>query len=146
MTIAETHTEHTTNGVTNGEHINTEPIDISWEEVGPKEEPEKPVESSSWDEVDRRVRGRISEAMTLAENHFASTALGRLDALAAIPAFTRTAAAIASEPTTAIQVGTNYAAGMMRAFLAAGARAVGGKVDGPVAEPRDKRFGDATWT
>jgi polyhydroxyalkanoate synthase len=148
MTIAETDTEPTTtiNGVTNGEHINTEPIDISWEEVGPKEEPEKPVESSSWEEVDRRVRGRISDAMTLAENHFASTALGRLDALAAIPAFTRTAAAIASEPTTAIQVGTNYAAGMMRAFLAAGARAVGGKVDGPVAETRDKRFADATWT
>ena len=67
MTIAETDTEPTTtiNGVTNGEHINTEPIDISWEEVGPKEEPEKPVESSSWEEVDRRVRGRISDAMTL---------------------------------------------------------------------------------
>ena len=147
MTIAETDTEVTsTNGHANGAHINTEPIDISWEEVGPKEEPEKPVESSSWEEVDRRVRGRISDAMTLAENHFASTALGRLDALAAIPAFTRTAAAIASEPTAAIQVGTNYAAGMMRAFLAAGARAVGGKVDGPVAEARDKRFADATWT
>ena len=41
MTIAETDTEPTTsNGVTNGEHINTEPIDISWEEVGPEEEPE----------------------------------------------------------------------------------------------------------
>ena len=91
MTIAETDTELTSsNGHTNGAHINTEPIDISWEEVGPKEEPEKPVESSSWEEVDRRVRGRISDAMTLAENHFASTALGRLDALAAIPAFTRT--------------------------------------------------------
>ena len=85
--------------------------------------------------------------MTLAENHFASTALGRLDALAAIPAFTRTAAGhrLRADRRRS-QVGTNYAAGMMRAFLAAGARAAGGKVDGPVAEAKDKRFADATWT
>ena len=37
MTIAETDTELTSsNGHTNGAHINTEPIDISWEEVGPR--------------------------------------------------------------------------------------------------------------
>lgn len=124
----------------------TNPIDITWEEVVPKDEPVTPVDISTWEELDRRVRGRISEAVTMAENHFASTALGRLDALAAIPAFTRTAAALASEPTLALQVGTKFAAGMMRAFAAAGARAVGGRVDGPVTEGKDKRFADPTWS
>ena len=123
----------------------TDPIDLTWEEVGPRAEPERPVEST-WDEVDRRVRARIAEALTTAENHFAGTALGRLDALSAIPAFTRTAAALASEPNRALQVGTAYATGIMRAFMAAGARAVGGRVAGPVDEPKDKRFADPSWS
>src|SRR6478752_1253266 len=122
------------------------PIDITWEEVGPREEPEPRPELTSWEELDRRVRGRISEALTLAENHLASSSLGRMDALAAIPAFSRTAAALASDPTLPLQVGTKFATGMMRAFMAAGARAVGGKVDGPVDEGKDKRFADPTWS
>src|SRR6476646_1600722 len=86
MTLAETGTETlntqliaadvitTEAGTTENGHtpaVNTEPIDISWEEVGPKDEPERPVEPSSWEDVDRRVRSRISDAMTLAENQFA---------------------------------------------------------------------------
>jgi len=122
------------------------PIDITWEEVGPREEPEPRPELTSWEELDRRVRGRISEALTLAENHLASSSLGRMDALAAIPAFSRTAAALASDPTLPLQVGTKFATGMMRAFMAAGARAVGGKVDGPVDTSKDKRFADPTWS
>jgi polyhydroxyalkanoate synthase subunit PhaC len=122
------------------------PIDITWEEVGPREEPEPRPELTSWEELDRRVRGRISEALTLAENHLASSSLGRMDALAAIPAFSRTAAALASDPTLPLQVGTKFATGMMRAFMAAGARAVGGKVDGPVDAGKDKRFADPTWS
>jgi poly[(R)-3-hydroxyalkanoate] polymerase subunit PhaC len=122
------------------------PIDITWEEVGPREEPEPRPELTSWEELDRRVRGRISEALTLAENHLASSSLGRMDALAAIPAFSRTAAALASDPTLPLQVGTKFATGMMRAFMAAGARAVGGKVDGPVDTGKDKRFADPTWS
>jgi len=82
----------------------------------------------------------------LAENHLASSSLGRMDALAAIPAFSRTAAALASDPTLPLQVGTKFATGMMRAFMAAGARAVGGKVDGPVDVGKDKRFADPTWS
>jgi polyhydroxyalkanoate synthase len=123
----------------------TDPIDLTWEAVGPKEEPERPTDPSSWEEVDRRVRGRISQALTRAEDHFAGTPLGRLDALAAIPAFTRTTVALASEPGLAAKVGTSYATGMMRAYLAAGARAIGGTVEGPVEEPKDKRFADPTW-
>jgi polyhydroxyalkanoate synthase len=69
-----------------------------------------------------------------------------MDALAAIPAFSRTAAALASDPTLPLQVGTKFATGMMRAFMAAGARAVGGKVDGPVDVGKDKRFADPTWS
>jgi len=69
-----------------------------------------------------------------------------MDALAAIPAFSRTAAALASDPTLPLQVGTKFATGMMRAFMAAGARAVGGKVDGPVDTGKDKRFADPTWS
>jgi len=122
------------------------PIDITWEEVGPREEPEPRPELTSWEELDRRVRGRISEAITLAENQLASSSLGRMDALAALPAFSRTAAALASDPTLPLQVGTKFATGMMRAFMAAGARAVGGKVDGPVDEGKDKRFADPTWS
>jgi polyhydroxyalkanoate synthase len=114
--------------------------------VGPKEEQDRPIDASSWEEVDTRVRSRIAEALTKAESRFAETAIGRLDALSAIPAFSRTAAAIASEPTLAVQIGTSYATGMMRAFFAAGARAFGAKVEGPVAEPKDKRFADPTWT
>ena len=122
------------------------PIDITWEEVGPREEPEPRPELTSWEELDRRVRARISEAVTLAENQLASSSLGRMDALAAIPAFSRTAAALASDPTLPLQVGTKFATGMMRAFMAAGARAVGGKVDGPVDAGKDKRFADPTWS
>ena len=124
----------------------TAPIDISWEEVGPAEPQERPADPSPWEDVDRRVRERIAEALTMAENRFAETALGRMDALSAIPAFTRTAAALASQPNIALKVGTNYANGIMRAFLAAGQRAAGSKADGPVAEPKDKRFADPSWS
>ena len=124
----------------------TAPIDISWEEVGPAEPQERPADPSPWEDVDRRVRERIAEALTRAENRFAETALGRMDALSAIPAFTRTAAALASQPNVALKVGTNYANGIMRAFLAAGQRATGAKADGPVTEPKDKRFADPSWT
>ena len=126
--------------------VESDPIDLSWDEVGPKDEIARPVDASSWDDVDRRVRGRIAEALTKAENHFAETPLGRLDALSAIPAFSRTAAALASEPTLALRIGTNYATGMMRALLTAGARSVGAHLDGPVAEGKDKRFADPSWS
>ena len=124
----------------------TGPIDLSWEEVGPKEEQERHSQPSTWEEVDRRVRSRISQALTLAEDQFAGTPLGKLDSVSAIPAFTRTSLALASNPTLAAKIGSNFATGMMRAWMAAGARAVGGKVDGPAAEPKDKRFADPTWT
>ncbi|MGS0685320.1 PHA/PHB synthase family protein [Nakamurella sp. GG22] len=106
----------------------------------------KPADTSAWDEVDRRVRGRIAEVLSQAEEHYSSTPLGKLDSMDAIPAFTRTALAMASEPTLALQIGTNYATGMMRAMLAAGARTTGAKVDGPVKEGKDKRFADKTWS
>ena len=67
----------------------------------------KPADTSAWDEVDRRVRGRIAEVLSQAEEHYSSTPLGKLDSMDAIPAFTRTALAMASEPTLALQVGTN---------------------------------------
>ena len=124
----------------------TGPIDLSWEEVGPKEEQERHAQPSTWEEVDRRVRSRISQALTLAEDQFAGTPLGKLDSVSAIPAFTRTSLALASNPALAAKIGSNLASGMMRAWLAAGARAVGGKVEGPAVEAKDKRFADPTWT
>ncbi len=106
----------------------------------------KPADTSAWDEVDRRVRQRITEVLSQAEGAYSATPLGRLDSMDALPAFTRTALSMASEPTTAMQVGTNYATGMMRAMLAAGARTAGAKVDGPMPEGKDKRFADKTWS
>lgn len=85
------------------------PLDLSWDEVGPKPKPEPTLEASPWDELDRRVRASISEVLSRAEHHFSNTPLGRLDAVAAIPAFTRTALALATEPNLALQVGTKYA-------------------------------------
>jgi polyhydroxyalkanoate synthase subunit PhaC len=126
--------------------VENEPIDISWEEVGPKDENERPIDSSSWEEVDRRVRGRIAQVLTKVESHYAETPLGRLDALSAVPAFRRTASALASEPALVLRVGANYATGMLRALFAAGARSVGAHIDGPVKEDKDKRFADASWT
>ena len=123
------------------------PIDISWEEVGPRDEPEpRPASSPPGRNWTAASGGGSPRPSPLAENHLARTALGRMDALAAIPAFSRTAAALASDPTLPLQVGTKFATGMMRAFMAAGARAVGGKVDGPVDEGKDKRFADPTWS
>jgi len=121
------------------------PLDLSWDEVGPKPRPEPALDSSPWDELDRRVRASISEVLNRAEHHFSSTPLGRLDAVAAIPAFTRTAMALATEPNLALQVGARYATGILRAWATAGARAVGAKVDGPIEEKRDKRFADPAW-
>ena len=123
----------------------TDPIDITWDEVGPKEHDRTP-DPSSWEEVDRRARERISELLTRAESQYAETTLGKLDALDAIPAFTRTAVALASDPTLAMQIGSAYATGIMQAFLAAGARSVGARAEGPIAEGKDKRFADATWS
>ena len=122
----------------------TNPIDISWEEVGPREE--RPVDPPPWEVVDQGVRGRIAEALTIAEDQYAQTPLGKLDAMHALPAFTRTAVALSGEPTLAMTVGSTYATGMMRAALAAGARSGGARVDGPVKEVKDKRFADPTWS
>src|SRR6478609_7613357 len=124
----------------------TKPIDISWEEIDPSIGKDRPVDLTSWEEVDRHLRQRVTKALNAAENHFAGTALGRLDALSAVPAFTRTAAALAKDPAKAFQIGTKYATGMIQAFFAAGARSVGGKLDGPIDAGKDKRFADATWT
>jgi len=121
------------------------PLDLSWDEVGPKPKPDPTLEASPWDELDKRVRASISEVLNRAEDHFSNTPLGRLDAVAAIPAFTRTAMALATEPYLALEVGTRYTTGILRAWASAGARAVGAKIDGPVEEKRDKRFADATW-
>ncbi len=121
----------------------TKPLDLSWEEVGPK--PKPAPESTPWDDLDKRVRASISEVLNRAEHHFSSTPMGRMDAVAAIPAFTRTAMALATEPNLALQVGTKYATGILRAWASAGARAFGAKVDGPVEEKRDKRFADPAW-
>ena len=82
----------------------TKPLDLSWEEVGPK--PKPAPEATPWDDLDKRVRASISEVLNRAEHHFSSTPLGRMDAVAAIPAFTRTAMALATEPNLALQVGT----------------------------------------
>ncbi|HEY5882669.1 MAG TPA: alpha/beta fold hydrolase [Nakamurella sp.] len=121
------------------------PLDLSWDEVGPKPKPDPTLEASPWDELDKRVRASISEVLNRAEHHFSTTPLGRLDAVAAIPAFTRTAMALATEPYLALEVGTRYTTGILRAWASAGARAVGAKVDGPVEEKRDKRFADPAW-
>ena len=86
------------------------------------------------------------KAMTLGREPLRQHAAGPAGRARRDPRVHPDRAAMASEPTLALQVGTNYATGMMRAFLAAGARAVGGKVDGPVAEGKDKRFADPTWT
>ncbi|WP_420121960.1 PHA/PHB synthase family protein, partial [Nakamurella sp.] len=119
------------------------PLDLSWDEVGPKAKPAP--ESSPWEDLDRRVRASISEVLNRAERTFSDTPLGRLDAVAAIPAFTRTALALATQPNLALQVGTRYTTGILRAWATAGARAAGAKVDGPIEEKRDKRFADPAW-
>ena len=66
----------------------TKPLDLSWDEVGPKPRPEPTVEASAWDELDKRVRASISEVLNRAEKQFSTTPLGRMDAVAAIPAVT----------------------------------------------------------
>ncbi len=122
----------------------TDPIDISWEEVGPREE--RVADSPGWQDVDQRVRKQLTELLTMAQAQFAQTPLGKMDALDAIPAFTRTALALGADPTVGMRVGMTYVNGMLQAMLGASARSVGAEVPGPAAEPKDKRFADPAWT
>ena len=53
--------------------------------------------------------------------------------------------ALATEPNLALQVGTRYATGILRAWAAAGARSVGARSTARSRRGKDKRFADPTW-
>lgn len=99
-----------------------------------------------WELVDDRTREQFTESIGRLADRLDRGVIGKYDQASMLPSLARLSSYWATHPDRMMQASLRWTGQAWQAWMAAGARALGADVPGPVEPPRDKRFADKAWT